>query len=294
MEVKVNSEIKTRMHEYLQKRSRKIADPAERQVQILEDVQALKIADECRCSVHAVYIEALGMGIYPHRYVRNREIISEQEQLKLAQSRVAVVGAGGLGGQAILLLARIGIGYLVVIDHDTFDETNLNRQALCSQNALGKSKAEEAAAVVGAINPGVETISYRLRIDSSNAQKILIGSDVVVDALDNIPDRLALEGEVKKLDIPLVHGAVAGFEGQIMTIFPQDHGLGNLYGRGGPVKETKQSPESIFGVPALIPTVIGTFQVMEVLKIILNRGTTFRNMMVHMDLEAGRINEFLF
>ena len=290
----MNSEIKTRMHEHLQERSRKIIDPAEREVQILEDVHALKIADEYRCSVHAVYIEALGKGIYPHRYLRNREIISDQEQLKLAQSRVAVVGAGGLGGQVILLLARIGIGYLVVIDHDTFDETNLNRQALCSQDALGKSKSEEAVAVVGAINPGVETISYRLRIGSSNAQKILVGSDVVVDALDNIPDRLALEGEVKKLDVPLVHGAVAGFEGQIMTIFPQDHGLGNLYGKGGPVKETKKSPESVFGVPALIPAVIGTFQVMEVLKIILNRGTTFRNMMVHMDLEAGRMNEFLF
>lgn len=290
----MNSEIKIKMHEYLQGRSRKITDPAERQVRILEDVHALKIADECHCSVHEVYMEALGMGIYPYRYVRNREIISDQEQLKLAKSRVAVVGAGGLGGQVILLLARIGIGYLVVIDHDTFDESNLNRQALCSQNALGKSKSEEAVAVVGSINPGVEATSYRLRIDSSNAQKILAGSDVVVDALDNIPDRLALEGEVKKLEIPLVHGAVAGFEGQIMTIFPQDHGLGNLYGRGGTVKEIKQSPESIFGVPALIPAVIGTFQVMEVLKIILNRGTTFRNMMVHMDLEAGRINEFLF
>ena len=290
----MNSEIKTRMHEHLLERSRKIIDPAEREVQILEDVHALKIADEYRCSVHAVYIEALGKGIYPHRYLRNREIISDQEQLKLAQSRVAVVGAGGLGGQVILLLARIGIGYLVVIDHDTFDETNLNRQALCSQDALVKSKSEEAVAVVGAINPGVETISYRLRIGSSNAQKILVGSDVVVDALDNIPDRLALEGEVKKLDVPLVHGAVAGFEGQIMTIFPQDHGLGNLYGKGGPVKETKKSPESVFGVPALIPAVIGTFQVMEVLKIILNRGTIFRNMMVHMDLEAGRMNEFLF
>ncbi len=290
----MNSEIKTRMHEHLQERSRKITDPAGRQVRIMEDVHALKIADECRSSVHEVYMEALGMGIYPYRYVRNREIISDQEQLKLAQSRVAVVGAGGLGGQVILLLARIGIGYLVVIDHDTFDETNLNRQALCSQEALGKSKSEEAVTVVDAINPGVETISCRLRIDSSNAQKILVGSDVVVDALDNIPDRLTLEEEVKKLDIPLVHGAVAGFEGQIMTIFPQDHGLGNLYGRGGPVKETKQSPESVFGVPALIPAVIGTFQVMEVLKIILDRGTTFRNMMVHMDLEAGRMNEFLF
>ena len=290
----MNSEIKFEMREYLQRRSEKILDLAGRPVQILKDVHAFKIADECHCSVHEVYLAALETGICPYRYVRNREIISEREQLKLAKSRVAVIGAGGLGGQVIVLLARVGIGYLVVIDHDTFDETNLNRQALCSQNALGKSKSEEAVAVVGSINPGVEAIAYRLSIDSANAQEILTGADVVVDALDNIPDRLAIENEVKKLKIPLVHGAVAGFEGQIMTIFPQDHGLENLYGRGETIKDKRQSPESIFGIPALIPAVIGTFQVMEVLKIILERGTPFRNMMVHMDLVAAGINEFRF
>jgi molybdopterin/thiamine biosynthesis adenylyltransferase len=249
-------------------------------VQILEDSHAVKIANEHGCKVHEVYTEALTMGIYPYRYLRNRETISAQEQLKLAKSRVAVVGAGGLGGQVLLLLARIGIGQLVVIDDDVFDETNLNRQALCSTDSIGKSKSEEAVSVLASINAGVEVTSYRVKIDISNAQEILTDSDVVVDALDNV--------------IPLVHAAVAGLEGQIMTIFPQDDGLGNLYGREGEDKLTGENPESVLGVPALIPTVVATFQAMEVLKILLKRGKTFRNMMVYLDLEAGQINEFLF
>lgn len=284
----------TKINKTLQMRSRKVTDPAGREVQILEDNHAVKIAIDHGCKVHEVYTEALTIGIYPYRYLRNREIISAREQLKLAKSRVAVVGAGGLGGQVLLLLARVGIGQLVVIDDDAFDETNLNRQALCSSDSIGRSKSEEAVSVLASINSGVEVTSYNVKIDISNAQMMLTGSDVVVDALDNVPDRRILEKAVKKMDIPLVHAAVAGLEGQIMTIFPQDDGLGNLYGREGEDKPTGENPEFILGVPALIPTVVATFQAMEVLKILLKRGKTFRNMMVYLDLEAGQINEFLF
>lgn len=290
----MNSGKLTKINKTLQMRSRKVTDPAGREVQILEDNHAVKIANEYGCKVREVYTEALTIGIYPYRYLRNRETISAQEQLKLAKSRVAVVGAGGLGGQVLLLLARVGIGQLVVIDHDVFDETNLNRQALCSTDSIGRSKSEEAVSVLASINAGVEITSYRVKIDISNAQGILTGSDVVVDALDNVPDRRILEKAVKKLGIPLVHAAVAGLEGQIMTIFPQDDGLRNLYGREGEDKSTGESPEFILGVPAFIPTVVAAFQAMEVLKIILKRGKTFRNMMVYLDLEAGRINEFFF
>ncbi len=290
----MNSGKLTKINKTLQMRSRKVTDPAGREVQILEDSHAVKIANEHGCKVHEIYTEALTMGIYPYRYLRNRETISAQEQLKLAKSRVAVVGAGGLGGHALLLLARVGIGQLVVIDHDVFDETNLNRQALCSTDSIGKSKSEQAVSVLASINAGVEVTSCTVKIDISNAQEILTGSDVVVDALDNVPDRRILEKALKKLGIPLVHAAVAGLEGQIMTIFPQDDGLGNLYGREGEDKPTGENPESVLGVPALIPSVVATFQAMEVLKILLKRGKTFRNMMVYLDLEAGQINEFFF
>lgn len=288
------SGIKTRIHEEIQARSRKITDPAGRVVQILEDSPALKIADECSCSVRDIYIEAIEMGIYPYRYLRNREIISVKEQLKLAESRVAVVGAGGLGGQVILLLARLGVGELVVVDHDVFDETNLNRQALCSKDALGISKSKEAVNVLGSINPGVDTTSFQTRVDSSNLLEILAGSNVVVDALDNVPDRFVLEKAAKGVGIPLVHGAVAGFEGQLMTIFPDDPGIKRLYGGDKVEENNAKMPEAIFGVPALTPSIIATLQATEVLKIILKRGKIFRNIMVHLDLESGELNQFVF
>jgi len=284
----------TEIHELIQGKSRRITDQAGREVLVLDDDQALKIAGECRRSVHEIYTEALRLGINPYRYIRNREIISVQEQLRLAESQVAVVGAGGLGGQVILLLARVGIGHLLVVDHDIFDETNLNRQVLCRKKSIGRPKPEMAVDVVGSINPGVEVTPYQVSLDSSNAPEILAGSDVVVDGLDNVPGRFVLESTTKKLGIPLVHGAVAGFEGWIMTIFPDDPGLKCLYGSEEGKKNDTKSAEAILGVPALTPSIIATLQAMEVLKIILKRGKIFRHSMVHVDLERGQLNEFAF
>ncbi len=285
---------KTELHELIRKRSIKIIDNAARQVQVLEDDQATKTATELGHTLHGVYREALTLGIVPYRYIRNRDAISVQEQLELAASRVAVVGAGGLGGQVILLLARVGIGHLVVVDHDLFDETNLNRQALCHRESIGRSKSEEAVARVRSINPGVEVTPHQAKIDASNAGEILAGSDVVVDALDNVPTRFALERETKALKIPLVHGAVAGFEGRMMTIFPEDPGLKTLYGDEPVEVDDTKRPEAIMGVPVLTPSFIANLQAVEVLKIILKRGKLFRNIMLHVDLEGGQVSEFSF
>ena len=282
------------MQNLLQLKSKRISDPAGREVEVLEDSQALKIAAESGCSVHDVYVEALSLGIYPYRYIRNRETISREEQLRLSKSRVAVVGAGGLGGQVILLLARVGVGHIVVVDYDRFDETNLNRQALSSQRAMGRSKSKEAVMVVGAINPGVLIIPHQARIDPSNAKEVLEGSDVIVDALDNIPARFTIEDASKSMGIPLVHGALAGLEGQLMTVFPDDPGIKRLYGSSVTGGERSKSPEAVLGVPALMPSFIATLQATEVLKIILKRGRLFRNVMVHADLENGKMNEFTF
>jgi len=278
----------------LHAKSKKITDPAGREVEILEDIQASSIADSCQCTVNDIYSEALTLGICPYRYLRNREAISLKEQLRLAKSRVAVIGAGGLGGQVILLLARMGIGTLVVVDYDVFDETNLNRQALSSMETIGKPKPEAAAATVSSINPGVKVIPFQVKLDSSNAPEILTGSNVVVDALDNVQDRFVLERTTKKLGIPLVHGALAGFEGQVMTIFPDDPGLKHLYRNEGAGGDKSKRPESILGVPTLTPSLIATLEAMEVLKIILKREKIFRNTMVHVDLETGQINRFTF
>ncbi|MBW1800697.1 MAG: HesA/MoeB/ThiF family protein [Deltaproteobacteria bacterium] len=271
-----------------------IEDPAGRQVRILKDGAAFEIASACDVSIHDVYKGALREGITPYRYIRNRDAISSKEQLTLAESHVGVVGSGGLGGQVILLLARIGVGHFTVIDRDMFDETNLNRQALSSLESLGKYKSEEAVRVVASVNPGVRVTSFNTALDGTNAEDMLNGVDVIVDALDNVSGRFILEKAAGKLRVPLVHGALAGFEGQLMTIFPGDRGLTLLYGSEGSNSDRRKRPEAILGVPALTPAFIATLQAMEVVKIILKRSQLHRNAMVHVDLENGEINRFTF
>lgn len=290
----VKEDQRARLQRLLEERSTRHIDPAERQVRILGDAASLAVAKECGCGVYDVYLVALELGIYPYRYIRNRDIIPPGGQIKLAKSRVAVVGAGGLGGHVILLLARVGIGTLVVLDHDVFDESNLNRQALSSLDSIGRPKAEAAAAAVAAVNPGVRVIPHQVKLDRNSGTELLAGSDVLVDALDNIADRFILEESAKRLGIPLVHGALAGFEGQLMTIFPEDEGLILLYGSREPSGKKASTPEAVLGVPTPTPAVVASLQVMEVLKILLGRGRPFRNKLFHIELENSRFNEFLF
>lgn len=278
----------------IQKKSIAVTDPAGRQIQCLRDDDAFKIAEACSLSVRHVYTETLRCDICPLRYVRNRNVISSAEQLKLAESKVAVVGGGGLGGHVIVLLARLGIGHLVVVDHDVFEETNLNRQALCDMNTIGIDKPGAAVDRVAEINPGVEVIAVRTKVTSSNVCEILRDCHVVVDALDTIPDRFVLEKGAKSMGIPIIHGALAGFEGRIMTIFPGDSGLANLYGNTDAPFNAAETPEAVLGVPAVTPSIIASFQVMEVIKVLLDRGKILRNMMIHIDLEAGAVEEFFF
>jgi molybdopterin/thiamine biosynthesis adenylyltransferase len=282
------------MHDVIQKKSEKTTDAAGRGVQILRDHNALMIADDLRKSVRDVYEEALRLGILPYRYLRNLDSVSPEEQLKLAESQVAVIGAGGLGGFVIILLARMGIGHLAVVDQDIFEETNLNRQALCTMKTIGNPKAREALYSVAAVNPGVKVTPYQTKLNPSNVEEILTGSEVIVDALDNVPDRFLLEEAAKKMEIPLVHGALAGFEGWVMTIFPGDPGLKNIYGAKEESENNAESPQALLGVPGVTPSLIATMQVMEVLKILLKRGNIIRNRMLHIDLERGSFNEFFF
>ncbi len=286
----MTSGIQQQIHE----KAIRITDPAGRVVHVMEDDAALEVACQYNLSLQEIYIEALKLSVYPYRYIRNMDIISPAEQLRLAESQVAIVGAGGLGGQVIILLARIGIGRLIVVDYDQFDETNLNRQALCNREALQRSKSQTAAETVASINPGIRVIPHRVRIDAAGSDQILAGTDVIVDALDNVPDRLMLQEAARRLGVPLIHGALAGFEGRIMTVYPGDPGLKQLYNIAEEDSAGQERPEALLGVPAVTAAVIGTFQAMEVLKVLLHRGKIFRHIMAHIDLENGRFEEFRF
>lgn len=281
------------IQERIRERSRHITDPAGREADILEDNAACQIAWQFGLGLGDIYCEALRLGVYPYRYIRNVDILSALEQLRLAESRVAVAGAGGLGGQVILLLARVGVGTLVVVDCDRFDETNLNRQALCLEEKLGEPKARVAAEAVAAINPGVRVIPRQVRLNADVIDDVLAGCDVVVDGLDNVPDRLLLQDASGRLGIPMVHGALAGFEGRVMTVFPGDAGVEQLYGKTSSGTDPDR-PEAVLGVPAVTAALVGAFQAMEVLKILLKRGRLFRNAMAYADLENGRFELFRF
>ena len=263
-------------------------------IKVLCEEEAIQLALKYQYTLKSVYIEAMKLGVCPYRYIRNRESISIQDQIRLAESRIAVVGSGGLGGHVILLLARIGIGHLRIIDGDVFDETNLNRQPLCNTETINKAKPKVAADVVNLINPSIEVSIITDKLNVANAEHILSEVDVIVDALDNMDDRLMVEKVAKRNRIPFVHGAVAGFEGQVTTVFPEDKGLTFLYGGNGCQVNDKDSPEAILGVPVLAPALIASMQAMEVVKILLNRSGVFRNTLVNIDLENGQLDKYEF
>lgn len=283
----------SRLLSCIRKKVERMTDTAGREVIIIRDEELRTVADEENLPLRNVYIAAMSSGILPCRYLRNRSTLSLDDQLKLARSHAAVIGAGGLGGYVILTLAKMGIGRLTVVDHDRFDETNLNRQVLCSGSVLGQAKCAVAAAVVADANPAVEVKPCFLKLHAANAGELLNGCDVVIDALDNIPDRFVLQEAAERIRIPLVHGAVAGFEGQLMVIRPGEPGIKTLFGSNGGSSSSLASPEAVMGVPAVAPAVIGSLQALEAVKILLGRAEDAPGTMIYYSMESGKISKFV-
>ena len=279
------------LFEDIEAQSRTLKNPMGADDRTISDRAMVEIAEKHKLTVREVCVQCLRLGIVPLRYLRNSPAISRDEQIVLAEAQVAVVGAGGLGGHVIVLLARLGIGKLLVFDPDTFDETNLNRQVLCRSDTLGAFKAEEAARQCAMINPAVEVCAHVLAITHNSQSHYFSNTDVVVDALDNARDRLFLAALARDLNIPMVHGAVAGFEGRVMTIAPGSSGIETLY-HDEKTGSPQVSAENLLGTPALAPALIATFQAMAVLKILLKRGPMPDNSFVHLDLEHAQLNTF--
>lgn len=239
-------------------------------------------------AVRDVEITALKNGITPWRYLRNLGTIGLDGQIKLLQSAVAVVGAGGLGGTIIELLARQGIGHITVIDNDRFAEQNLNRQLMSTEKNLGKYKALEAAKRVEQVNSAVTGTIFIEKLTEENARRLLKGARVVADALDNLPSRFVVESACRSLGIPLVHGTIAGFCGQLTTIFPEDVGLCCIYGSSDRFPE--QGIEVKIGNPSATPAIIAAWQVQEIVKIITGIGKPLRNSLLLLDMMEGIVD----
>jgi molybdopterin/thiamine biosynthesis adenylyltransferase len=194
---------------------------------------------------------------------------------------------GGLGGYVAEALARAGVGRLILIDGDVFEEHNLNRQLLSAEVRLGTAKVQAARERVAGINSAVEVRGHATRLTSENLPQLLEGADVVVDALDRLPIRLTLQAGARALGVPLVHGSIAGFLGQVMTIFPGDPGLAGLYGEESELPE--QGLEAQLGTPAATPMAVAAWEAQEVLKILLGRGELLRHRLLVLDMESGTV-----
>lgn len=236
-----------------------------------------------------VSILALENGMVPLRYVKNLGTIGAAGQARLLGSRVLVVGAGGIGGAAVELLARSGIGTIILVDPDIFDETNLNRQNFCCSDVIGEPKVDVAGLRVRYINEEVDVIKRRITADADNLPELLTGCDVAIDALDNMDDRLVLQEACAQSGVVMVHGAIAGSALQLTTIFPGDVGLKGLV----PVEATGEKSRGIeteTGNPSTTPMLCAAAQVQEAVKAMLDIGTTLRGRLLYLDMADWSID----
>ena len=212
---------------------------------------------------------------------RQMSIVTRSEQERFKDAKITVIGCGGIGGETIEMLARMGIGELVLVDEDAFDLSNLNRQTLASIADLGLDKNAVAAEKVRLINPYVTVTSYNEHVDQSNIDKIIGDSDIVIDALDNVLTRVIVSRKAKEKGIPYIHGAIHGTLGQITVFLPNSEKsyeeMFNLPSVGKELNdETIDDLKNVTsGVPPVIgptPNLIGCLEAMEAYKIITGVG----------------------
>lgn len=236
-------------------------------------------AGRCGMSAREAEIAALRAGLCPSRYERNVMALGLEGQALLLESCAAVAGCGGLGGWIIEILARVGVGRLILIDGDVFEENNMNRQLNATEEALGRPKAEAAALRVGAVNSAVETAVWPVFLDGTNSAEILSGADVVMDALDNNSSRRCALEACRGIGIPFIHGAVSGFFGETAVLREGDAAPWEVCGFFEKGTETEQ------GTPSFTPPFIASAQVSAAVKILARAGETPEKTMLWFDLE---------
>ncbi len=207
------------------------------------------------------------------RYSRHTLLpeVGEEGQVKLLDSKVLLVGAGGLGSPAALYLAAAGVGTIGIVDFDIVDASNLQRQILHSMHSIGQPKVESARETLQALNPDVKIEPYQERLSADNVLQIMSGYDVVVDGGDNFPTRYLVNDASLHLRIPVVHGAIFRFEGQASVFHPY---VGPCYRCLFPQPPPPEMAPSCAeaGVLGVLPGIIGSIEAMEAIKLLLGIG----------------------
>lgn len=199
--------------------------------------------------------------------------VGEEGQLKLLGAKVLLLGAGGLGSPAGLYLAAAGVGTIGIVDMDVVDESNLQRQILHNTERIGQRKVDSAKQTINALNPDVKVITHDVRLGADNIESIISGYDIVVDGADNFPVRYMLNDASVKLGIPVVHGSIFRFEGQV-TVFDPKSGptYRDMLPEPPPAEMAPSCSEA--GVLGVLPGIVGCIQAVETLKLILGLGTS--------------------
>jgi molybdopterin/thiamine biosynthesis adenylyltransferase/rhodanese-related sulfurtransferase len=227
------------------------------------------------------------------RYSRHLLIpeVGEQGQLKLLDSKVLLIGAGGLGSPASLYLAAAGVGRIGIVDADVVDESNLQRQIVHSTEVLGEPKVQSAKRTVEALNPDVQVVAYQERLTSENVERILAdGWDVIVDGADNFPTRYLVNDASVWHGIPVVHGSIYRFEGQVTVFKPGDGPCYRCLFPAPPPPELAPSCAE-GGVLGVLPGIIGSLQTNEALKLALGIGEPLVGRLLLFDALAAEFTE---
>jgi molybdopterin/thiamine biosynthesis adenylyltransferase/rhodanese-related sulfurtransferase len=198
--------------------------------------------------------------------------VGEVGQAQLLDARVLLLGAGGLGSPSALYLAAAGVGTLGVVDPDVVDASNLQRQVLHSTKRVGMPKVDSAEQTLRELNPDVRVVKYQERLTSENIDRIFEGYDVVVDGCDNFPTRYLVNDASVMKRVPVVHGSIFRFEGQVTTFMPYEGPCYRcLYPQPPPPHLAPSCQEA--GVLGVLPGIIGVIQATEAIKLILKKGT---------------------
>jgi molybdopterin/thiamine biosynthesis adenylyltransferase/rhodanese-related sulfurtransferase len=226
------------------------------------------------------------------RYSRHTLLpeVGVEGQLKLLNARVLLIGAGGLGSPSALYLAAAGVGTLGLVDDDEVDESNLQRQVIHTTDRVGTPKTESARVTIEGLNPDVDAIEHRTRLDSSNVIEILRDYDVVVDGADNFPTRYLLNDASVRLGKPVVSASILGFEGQISTFAPHE---GPCYRCLYPVPPPAELAPSCgaAGVLGVMAGVMGLLQANEVIKLVVGIGEPLIGRLLIYDSLGTRFTE---
>lgn len=201
--------------------------------------------------------------------------LDENERLKLKNSRVCIAGCGGLGGYIAEELIRLGTGRIVAVDGDKFDASNLNRQLLCTLETVGTGKADAVKARALAVNPRVQVIAVNEYITADNAEEILSGCDLVIDALDSIEARRILHGACKKQGIPMVFGAIGPWHIQFGVIPPESEMFDKMSSSPDYHGETMLS---------FVPPLCASYQVGEAVKLLTGNSSELMGRICDIDL----------